>query len=88
MMVSQGITLLDHTAMFKKYIREWRRKTTELKTWANYKMFFHQSHRDQRIVVTTTGKGGYTATINKICSVPPPPTEEHHEVIHHINTIC
>ena len=87
MMVSKGITVFAQTDMFNEDIRKWTLQTTYLKTWANYKTFFHQAHCDQRIAVTTAGKGGYTAAVHKIYSVPPPHPEEYHEAIDIINTI-
>ena len=39
-MVSKGIILLAQMATFNKDIREWTRKTTNLKTWANLKTFY------------------------------------------------
>ena len=41
MMVSKWITLLAQTAMFNKDTKERGRQTTDLKTCANYKTFFH-----------------------------------------------
>ena len=38
-MVSTVITNLSQTATFNKYIQEWRRKTTNLNTWAGFKTF-------------------------------------------------
>ena len=35
--VSKGINLLEHTATFNNYIREWRQQTTDLKTWVTIK---------------------------------------------------
>ena len=87
MMVSKGMTLLVHMASFNEDIREWIQQNTNLKTWATFKTLFHQSHREQRIEVTTTGKWGYTAAIQNIYGVPPPPLEEHHEVVDNLNTI-
>ena len=37
--VSKGITLFDNTGVFNEDIREWRRQTTDQKTWAHYKLF-------------------------------------------------
>ena len=48
---------------------------------------FHQYHREQRISVTTTGKGVYTAAVQNIYGVPPPPPEEHHKAIDNLNII-
>ena len=87
MIVSKGITLLEHTAMFNKDIREWRNQTTYKKTWAHFNIFFHRSHREQRKAVKTAGKGGYNTAVQNIYGVPPPTPEEHHEEINHINTI-
>ena len=38
-------------------------------------------------MVTTTVKGGYTASVKNIFGVTPPPPEEHHEAIDNLNTI-
>ena len=73
--------------MFKEEIREWRCQTTNQKTWAHLKIFFHRAHRKPKKGVITAGKGGYTAAVQNIYSVPSPPPEEHHEMIDHINTI-
>ena len=73
--------------MFNKDIREWRLQTNNLKTWSNYKTFFHRAHNEQRRAVTTTGKGGYTAAVQKLYDVPPPPPEENHGEIDNLNTI-
>ena len=37
-------------------------------------------------MVSTTGKGGYTAAIQNIYGVPPPPPADHHEAIYNLNT--
>ena len=50
-------------------------------------LFFHRAHREQKRVVTTVGKGGYTATLQNIYGLPPPYPEEQHEVIENIQTI-
>ena len=42
---------------------------------------------NKRILVTTTGKGGYTAMVLNIHSISPTPLEENHEVIENLNTI-
>ena len=86
-MVSNGITLLAQTTVFNKYIQEWKRQTTDQKTWAQYKIFLHRAHREQIIAVTTVGKGGYTAAVQNIYGVPPPPPEEHHKAINDLHTI-
>ena len=86
-MVSKGITIFPHTAMFNKYIRDWRRQTTNQNTWATYKTFFRRSHCEQRRAVTTAGKGGYTAAVQNVYGVTPLPLEEHQEVIDNLNTI-
>ena len=39
MMVSKGIALLAHTAMLNEDIRDWRRQTTNHKTWAYFIIF-------------------------------------------------
>ena len=73
MMVSKGNILLAHTSMSKKNTRKWRRQTNDQKTWAHLKIFFHQTNRNKRKAVTTTGKGGYDAAVQTIYGVPPPP---------------
>ena len=87
MMISKGITLLEQTWISNDDIREWRRQTTDQKTWGKYKIFFHRVHREKRITLTTTGKGGYTAMVQNIYGAPPPPPEEHHHTIEEIQTI-
>ena len=73
--------------IFNDDIREWRRKSADLKTWEKYKLFSHQSLQEQKRAVTTAGKGGYTGTVENIYGSPPPPLEENHEVIEYIQTI-
>ena len=85
--MSKGITLLEQIAKFNEDIRERRRKSTDPKTWKAFKTLFHRDHQYQRIVVPTAGKGGYTAAVKNIYSVPPTPPEEHHKAIDSINTI-
>ena len=46
MMVSKGITLLAQTKTFNNNIRECRQQSTKIKTWANFNIFFHRSHRE------------------------------------------
>ena len=87
MMISKLIALLAQTGIFNDDIREWRKQSADLKTWAKYKLFFHQSHQEQKRAVTTAGKGGYTATVQNIYSAPPPSPEEHHEATEDIKTI-
>ena len=74
-------------AVFNNNIREWRHKTTNLKTWLHYKLFLRQAHQEKIRVVTIAGKGGYTAAVQNIYGVLPPPTEENHETINSIHTI-
>ena len=71
-MVSKGINLLSQTKMFNEDIIEWRHQTINQKTWAQFKILFRQSHREQRKAVTTAGKGGYTVAVQNIYGVPPP----------------
>ena len=85
--MSKGITLLAKTRIFNDDIREWKQQSSDLKTWAKYIFFSQQAHQDQKRVVTTTGKGGYTATVKNIYSAPPTSLEEHDEVIKDIQTI-
>ena len=87
MMVSKGTKFLAHMYTFNKDIREWRRQTTNLKTWTTFKIFFHQAHREQRRAVTTTGKEGYTAAVQNIYGARPTPPEEHQKAIENLNTI-
>ena len=49
--------------------------------------FFHQAHWDQRRVVTTAGKRGYTGAVKNTYVVPSPPTEEHHGAINDLHTM-
>ena len=85
MMVSKVITLLAQTGIFNDDIREWRRKSADLKTWVKYNFFFRQAHQEQKIAVITAGKGGYIATVQNIYSEPQPYPEEHYEVIEEIH---
>ena len=39
MMISKGITLMAQKGNFNDDIREWRRKSADLKMWAKYKLF-------------------------------------------------
>ena len=87
MMMSKGITLLAQTGIFNYDIREWRQQSADLRTWSKCKYFPHRAHQEQKIAVTTAGKGGYTATVQKIYSAPPPSPEEHHEAIEDIKKI-
>ena len=87
MMTSKGINLLAQTGIFNDEIREWRRQTTEQKTWAKYKLFFRRYHQEQRRAVATAYKKGYTTTVQNLYGVTPTPPEEHHESIENIQTI-
>ena len=58
MMVSKGVTLLAQTETFNNNIKEWRQKSTDLKTWAKFNNFFQRAHIEQLRAVTTTRKGG------------------------------
>ena len=87
MMVSKRITLLAHMAILKKDIRECQRQATDQNSRAKFNIFFHQAHHDERRVVTTAERGGYTETVQNIYGVPPLPTEEQNEAIDHIITI-
>ena len=71
MMMSKGSTLLAQTGFFNNYIREWRRKYADLKTWVEYNYFSHQADQEQKRAVTITGEGGYTATVQNIYHAPP-----------------
>ena len=87
MILSKGITLLEQTATFNNDIREWRQQPSELKTWAGFKIFFHCAHREQRHVVTTSGKGGYMAEVQNIyVMLTPAPPEEHMQKLSHYVT--
>ena len=57
-MVSIHITLFAQTATFDEDIQEWRKKSTNFKTWASFGAFFHRAHIEQRGEVTTEGEGG------------------------------
>ena len=72
--------------MLNNYIRECRRQTNDQNTWATYKTFLHQAHREQSRAVTTAEKGGYATVVQNIYGVPPPHTEEHHEAVDNLNT--
>ena len=85
--MSKGINLLAQTYNFNEDIREWRQQTTNLKTWATFKTLFHQDHGEQRRLVATVGKGGYTAAVHNIHSVLPPLQKENHKTIDNLNTI-
>ena len=74
-MMSKGINLMAQTGFFNDDIIEWRRQSANLKTWEKYKLFSHQSHPEKTIAVTSTGKGGYTATVQNIYGKPPPSSE-------------
>ena len=85
--MSKGITLLAKTGIFNDDIRDWRRQSADLKTWAKYIYFFLIAHKEQKREVTTTGKGGYTATEQNIYGAPPLSLEEHHETLEVIQKI-
>ena len=87
MMTPKGITLLAQTGIFNDDIREWRQQYVDLKTWMKYIYIFHRVHREQKRAVTTTEKGGYTATVQKIYGSPLTSPEDHHELIKDIQTI-
>ena len=71
MMMSKGITLLAQTRLFNDDIRDWRRQSTDLKTWAKYIYISHWAHREQKRAVTTAGKGGCTVTVQNTYGAPP-----------------
>ena len=85
--VSKGINHLAQRDTFIENIREWRRQSTELKTRVNCKSFFHRAHREQIRLLTTAGKGCYTAIVQNIHGVMPPPPGDKHESIDYLNTI-
>ena len=85
--MSKGITVLAQTRIFNNNIREWRRQSSELKTWAKYKLFFHRKHREKKIAVTNAGKLRYTATVQNIYGESLSSPEEHYEVFDDIQTI-
>ena len=85
-MISKGITLMAQTGIFNDDIREWRRQSADLEMWAKYKLFFRRAHREQKIVVTTAGKWGYTATVQNVYGAPPDSPEDHYGVIEDIKT--
>ena len=70
MMVSKGTALLAHMETFNKDIREWRRQATDQKKLEKFKIFFHQAYREQSRAVITTGKGGFTMTVQHIYGAP------------------
>ena len=72
MMMSKGVTLLEETEIFNNNICEWRRQTTDQKTWAKYNLFLHRVHQEQRRAVTTGGKVDYTVTVKNVFGAPPP----------------
>ena len=41
MMMSKGITLLVESGIFNDDIREWRRQSSDLKTWGKYNFLSH-----------------------------------------------
>ena len=86
MIISKGMTFLAQTGIFNDDIREWRRKSADLKTWEKYN-FFHRVHREQKRALTTALKGGSTATVQNIYSVPPLSLEEPNELIENTQTI-
>ena len=86
-MVSKGITLLVHTYTFNEDIKEWRRQTTDLNTWATFKTFFHQAHCKQRREVNTAVKGEYTVAVQNIYDLSSPPSEENYKAIDNLKTI-
>ena len=53
----------------------------------HFQDIFHQAHRGKSKEATTTGKVGYTATVQNIFVVTPPPPEYHHRDIDNLNTI-
>ena len=55
-MVSKRITLLTQKVIFNDDIRKWQHQATDQKTWAKFKIFFHQYHPEQRKAVTIAGK--------------------------------
>ena len=58
MMVSKVTTLMARTNMFNEGMRGWKGQSINQTTWEKLYIFFHQYHREQRKLVTTTGKGG------------------------------
>ena len=81
MSVSKGITLLSQTSTFNEDIHEWQRQSAELKTWEGFKNFFQRDHKEQRSVINTALKRGYTEAVQNIYGVPPPPPEYHNKLI-------
>ena len=78
---------MPKTTKFNKVIREWRNQITDLNTWTDYRMFFHQDHHEQKRAVIIAGKGGYTVAVQYIYGVLPYSPEEHHKAIDHLNII-
>lgn len=55
--VSAALHHIESTGLFEPEIKEWKAKTAEEKTWANFKKFFMKTHRYWRNSTTrTTGK--------------------------------
>jgi hypothetical protein len=52
-------TLVFHTGMFLEACQEWHRRLAIEQTWANFKKYFAEAHRDLRLTCTTTQGAGY-----------------------------
>eukprot|EP00978_Attheya_sp_CCMP212_P006828 scaffold15932_cov95-Attheya_sp.AAC.2 len=70
MMETKGIAILSNTAAFNEDIKQWHRKHETKKTWEVFKAHFQRAHKERRKAITTTGQGGYNATVNSIYGVP------------------
>eukprot|EP00978_Attheya_sp_CCMP212_P007160 scaffold16656_cov42-Attheya_sp.AAC.3 len=57
-------------AVFNEYIKQWRRKPETEKTWEVFKTHFQRAHEEWHKAITTSGQGGYNATVNSIYGVP------------------
>ena len=76
MVVSKGKTILAQSVVFNSDIREWLIQPADLKTWAEFNVFFYKRW-DKRRNLKTAVKGGHTAAVQNTGRVPlTAPTEE------------
>ena len=75
---------MSQTEHFINSISKWKRQSADLKTWA---ISPHRANQEHKKAVTTTGKGGYTVTVQNTYGEPPTSPEDHHEAIEDIQTI-
>ena len=88
MMMSKGIILLEQTGVFNDNTREWRRQSSNLKTWAKYKLFFSPSTpRAEKSGDNCRKRGVNRDGAKNIQCNPPTPPEEHHGKIEDTQTI-